>query len=112
MKRLFCVLFVTMFALTLFSACSTSSSEKPSPDTSAPVSPISPSSVVPPTEETPPVATKKGTIKIGTMATNLDSVNTGIPSLENMGYTVEIVTFDDITMPNTALLEGAIDVNY
>jgi len=35
-----------------------------------------------------------------------------IPSLEEKGYTVEVIEFADYVTPNTALAEGEIDANY
>lgn len=53
----------------------------------------------------------KTTINIGTTANALDCVNSGKASLEKLGYTVNIVMFDDYVTPNVALTEGSIDVN-
>lgn len=101
MKKLLSMMLVLITVCAMVTGCSTSTDTKE--DTKEET-----------TEETKEETTepKKEKIIIGTMATNLDSVNAGVPSLEEMGYEVEVVTFDDITMPNTALLEGSIDVNY
>ena len=97
MKKLLAMLLVLTTVCTMIVGCSTSTETKKETKQDT-------------TEET--TEPKKEKIVIGTMATNLDSVNAGVPSLEKMGYKVEVVTFDDITMPNTALLEGSIDANY
>jgi D-methionine transport system substrate-binding protein len=54
---------------------------------------------------------EKKEIKIGTIAVDIPTVEAGIPSMEALGYKVEIVSFDDAIMPNTALMEGSIDAN-
>ena len=35
-----------------------------------------------------------------------------VPLLEEKGYTVEIVEFNDYVLPNTSLEEGELDANY
>ena len=54
----------------------------------------------------------KDKIVIGTTSNAVDLVNSGIESLEEMGYEVEVVTFDDYNLPNEALTEGSVDVNF
>ncbi len=55
---------------------------------------------------------KKEKIRIGTVAINQGPTEAGVASLEAMGYEVEVVLFDDVIMPNTALMEDTLDVNY
>ncbi len=50
-------------------------------------------------------------VKIGSSATALKIVESGVSELEKMGYDVEIVTFDDYLTPNRALDEGEVDCN-
>ncbi len=54
---------------------------------------------------------KKEKITIGTSTVCTDLAYSGVESLEEMGYEVEIVTFDDYFLPNQALIEGSIDAN-
>ena len=53
----------------------------------------------------------KKIIKIGTFSTSKIAADSGKKELEDMGYEVEIVVFDDAVLPNTALAEGSIDAN-
>ena len=53
------------------------------------------------------------TIKIGvTPVPHREVVEHVIPTLEEKGYTVEIVEFSDYVQPNTSLEDGALDANY
>ena len=63
------------------------------------------------TTETPAVAEKK-TIRVGTSAAALEIAKSGVPSLEAMGYEVEVVPFDDFQSPDRALDEKQIDCNF
>lgn len=53
--------------------------------------------------------TKK--LKVGTFASSGIAAEAGVKPLENMGYEIEVVYFDDAVLPNTALQEGSIDFN-
>lgn len=50
-------------------------------------------------------------IKIGASPNVVQVVNSMELSLEELGYDLEVVSFDDITLPNVALTEGSIDAN-
>ena len=53
----------------------------------------------------------KKVIRIGTIEVDVPTVEAGRESMEELGYEIEIVTFEDAIMPNTALMEGSIDAN-
>lgn len=53
----------------------------------------------------------KTTLRIGTVAFARISAESAIAPLEEMGYEVEIVMFDDFMTPDAALAEGSIDAN-
>lgn len=50
-------------------------------------------------------------IKIGASPNVVEVVKSMELSLEELGYDLEVVSFDDITLPNVALFEGSIDAN-
>ena len=53
------------------------------------------------------------TIKIGVSPVpHKEIVEAAVPLLEEKGYTVEIVEFNDYVLPNTSLEEGELDANY
>ena len=54
----------------------------------------------------------KTIIRIGASADAIPLVDSGVSSLEAMGYEVEVVTFDDFFVPNVSLDEGSIDANF
>lgn len=54
----------------------------------------------------------KKTLRIGTEPVAHLLAEAGVKSLEEMGYTVEIVMFDDYFTPNASLAEGSIDANF
>lgn len=54
---------------------------------------------------------KKEKIIIGTSSVAVDMARSGVASLEEKGYEVEIVVFDDYYLPNQALVEGGNDAN-
>lgn len=54
---------------------------------------------------------EKTTIKVGTDAFQAPAVEACQEEMEKMGYTLEVVVFDDNVMPNTAVMEGTIDAN-
>ncbi|MCR6545748.1 MetQ/NlpA family ABC transporter substrate-binding protein [Dehalobacterium formicoaceticum] len=54
----------------------------------------------------------KKSLKIGTSSVSIDLAESGVAPLEDMGYEVEIVVFDDYFTPNTALVEGSLDANF
>ena len=54
---------------------------------------------------------EKKILKVGTFASSGIAAEAGIATLEEMGYEVEVVYFDDAVLPNTALQEGSIDFN-
>lgn len=59
-------------------------------------------------------ATEKETkekIVIGTSSVAIDMAESGVETLEEMGYEVEVVVFDDYFLPNQALVEGELDAN-
>ena len=56
-------------------------------------------------------AEAKTTLRIGTAAHARITTEAGVATLEEMGYEVEIVMFDDFITPDTALAEGSIDAN-
>lgn len=56
-------------------------------------------------------STEKKKIVIGTSSVSVDNAESGIATLEEMGYEVEIKVFDDYYLPNQALVEGSIDAN-
>jgi D-methionine transport system substrate-binding protein len=57
-------------------------------------------------------ASEKTALKIGTSSVSVDLADSGVKALENMGYKVEVVIFDDYFLPNTALVEGSLDANF
>lgn len=57
-------------------------------------------------------APEKKTIKIGACANSIEMANSGQKALEDMGYNVEFITYDDFFLPNTALVEGSINANF
>lgn len=54
----------------------------------------------------------KTTLRIGTEPVAHLLAEAGVQALEDMGYTVEIVMFDDYFTPNVSLAEGSIDANF
>lgn len=64
----------------------------------------------PAAEESAP-ANDKSKIVIGTSGVCTDIAYSGVEALEEMGYEVEIIVFDDYFLPNQALVEGSIDAN-
>ena len=48
---------------------------------------------------------------IGTSTVSIDLAESGVEALEEMGYEVEIKSFDDYFLPNQALVEGSLDAN-
>ncbi|MCI9100224.1 MAG: hypothetical protein HFH58_10245 [Lachnospiraceae bacterium] len=54
----------------------------------------------------------KKELVIGTSSVSVELAESGIESLEEMGYTVELKVFDDYFLPNEALVEGSIDANF
>ena len=54
----------------------------------------------------------KTTLRIGTESVAHIMAESAIKPLEDMGYEVEIVMFDDYFTPNVALDEGSIDANF
>lgn len=53
----------------------------------------------------------KTTLRIATVPVSRITAEAAIAPLEEMGYEVEIVMFDDFNTPDTALAEGSIDAN-
>lgn len=53
----------------------------------------------------------KKKLKVGTFATSAIAAEAGISTLEELGYEVEVVFFDDVILPNKALQERTIDFN-
>lgn len=51
-------------------------------------------------------------LKIGTSAAAQKIAESGISEMEKLGYTVEVVMFDDYQSPDRALHEGSIDFNF
>ena len=62
-------------------------------------------------EETGGEEGEKTKIVMGTSAVSLALAESGVEALEEMGYEVEVMTFDDYFLPNQALVEGSLDVN-
>lgn len=56
--------------------------------------------------------TEKKSIKLGSMSTFTDFIAFVPEKMKELGYDVEIITFDDVTTPDTALAEGSIDCNF
>ncbi len=54
---------------------------------------------------------EKTVIKVGTDAFQRPAVDACADALDEMGYKLEVVVFDDSIMVNTALMEGSIDAN-
>ena len=54
----------------------------------------------------------KTTLRIGTEPVAHLLAEAGVEALEDMGYTVEIVMFDDYFTPNASLAEGSTDANF
>lgn len=54
----------------------------------------------------------KTTLRIGTESVAHVMAESAVKPLEDMGYEVEIVMFDDYFTPNVALDEGSIDANF
>lgn len=55
---------------------------------------------------------EKTIIKLGTSSVSRHLAESGKAALEELGYTVEIVVFDDYVLPNDALVEGTLDANF
>ena len=51
-------------------------------------------------------------IKVGTRADSMDKLAAVTPDIEAAGYSIEGVSFDDSVLPNQALGEGSIDINW
>lgn len=79
-------------ALVAFAACANSNDEQPSGDDNQ--------------------AEAKTTLRIGTEPVAHIMAESAVAPLEEMGYEVEIVMFDDYFTPNVALDEGTIDANF
>ena len=56
-------------------------------------------------------AEAKTTLRIATVAHARIATEAGVASLEEMGYEVEVVMFDDFITPDSALAEGSVDAN-
>lgn len=56
-------------------------------------------------------AETKTTLRIATIPISRVATESGVAPLEEMGYEVEIIMFDDYVTPDTALDEGSIDAN-
>jgi len=56
-------------------------------------------------------AETKTTLRIGTVAHARIATEAGVAALEEMGYEVEVVMFDDFITPDSALAEGSVDAN-
>lgn len=79
-------------ALVAFAACANDNVEQPSGDDNQ--------------------AEAKTTLRIGTEPVARIMAESAVAPLEEMGYEVEIVMFDDYFTPNVALDEGQIDANF
>ena len=55
---------------------------------------------------------EKKVIRVGASPEAIPLVESGVASLEAMGYMVEVVPFDDFFVPNVSLDEGSIDANF
>lgn len=55
---------------------------------------------------------EKTEITVGLRADGVDMFNAIQPKLEEAGYTVETMVFDDSIQPNVALGEGSVDINW
>lgn len=55
---------------------------------------------------------EKAEITVGLRADGVDMFNAIQPKLEEAGYTVETMVFDDSIQPNVALGEGSVDINW
>lgn len=55
---------------------------------------------------------KKTSLKIGTSSVSIALAESGVATLEAMGYKVEVIVFEDYYIPNAALAEGSIDANF
>ena len=55
---------------------------------------------------------EKTKLVIGTSSVSVDLAESGVETLESMGYEVELKVFDDYFLPNQALVEGSIDANF
>ena len=55
---------------------------------------------------------EKKVIRVGASPEAIPLVKSGVAPLEEMGYKVEVVTFDDFFVPNISLDEGSIDANF
>lgn len=51
-------------------------------------------------------------IRIGGTAAPVDVLTETVPFLEELGFTLEIYEFDDFNLPNIALADGSIDINF
>lgn len=96
MKKAISVLLMMALSLTLLAGCGSKAEE--SQDTK---------------EETTEDSGKeeKKSLKVGTAGASHIAAEAGVSALEEMGYEVEVVSFDDYVLPNTALQEGTIDYN-
>src|SRR5688500_2353424 len=56
---------------------------------------------------------KKELVIGGTAGSNIDQLKQGIvPLLEQKGYKVKLVEFNDYVQPNLALAQGSLDANF
>lgn len=55
---------------------------------------------------------EKTNIKIGIRADLVDLLEAATPAIQEAGFTIETVVFDDSVQPNVALAEGSIDINW
>ncbi|MDD2495973.1 MAG: MetQ/NlpA family ABC transporter substrate-binding protein [Tissierellia bacterium] len=54
---------------------------------------------------------EKKSLKVGTFSSSGIAAEAGVSTLEEMGYEIEVIYFDDAVLPNVALQEGSIDFN-
>lgn len=105
-KKLLCAVLTSALAVSLMAGCSTSPSAS-STSPSAPQASAPQTSADAGAERTP----EKTQLKVGTFASSGIAAEAGVSTLEEMGYEVEVIYFDDAVLPNTALQEGSIDYN-
>lgn len=100
-KKILLMLLAFVMVSTLLVACKGEAEKSKEEDSSARVTN---GSIEEPTD-------KKTKLKVGTFASSGIAAGAGVSTLEELGYEVELIYFDDVILPNKALQEGSIDLN-
>ncbi len=66
-----------------------------------------------PADSTQPAAGADATITVGASSTpHAEILEQAAPALQEAGYTLKVVIYDDYVLPNQALADGTLDANY